>query len=196
MRQDVWLEWEPFVEEHRAVYSTAAARIVAINWGSGVLAAGLIASVALGLRSEIQKRMLPANMRAVLITSMVVATMVFFSLPKIEVRLTLLPQMKAEGTLMDLCTYLSDTNTASLNWLRAESARLLSDPTNDLAWAQSTHKSSSHGWENALLDGRIHEEDSPGNFILRESSNRVHFVAFDAEGAEHVLQTWPLPQDP
>jgi hypothetical protein len=48
-------------------------------------------------------------------------------------------------------------------------------------------------FDNDLLGGIIHEEDSPGNFTLRETGDEWEFVTYDAQGAEHVFpQTWPL----
>jgi hypothetical protein len=41
--------------------------------------------------------------------------------------------------------------------------------------------------DNYLIGGRVHEEDSPGNFKFRENGNQLEFVTYDAQGAEHVL---------
>jgi hypothetical protein len=40
--------------------------------------------------------------------------------------------------------------------------------------------------ENPFFGGPIHEEDSPGNFILRQTTNGVDFVWFDANGGEQT----------
>jgi hypothetical protein len=40
-----------------------------------------------------------------------------------------------------------------------------------------------HSPENYLSGGFIREEDSPGNYQLRQSSNQVQCVIFDARGA-------------
>jgi hypothetical protein len=37
--------------------------------------------------------------------------------------------------------------------------------------------------ENYLSGGIIHEEDSPGNYQLRQAGNRVECVIYDASGA-------------
>jgi hypothetical protein len=72
---------------------------------------------------------------------------------------------------------LNDANSSDLNNLCLTAASLLAAPTNDLEW---TH------WDNCYLGGRIHEEDSPGNYILRGTNGHVEFVTFDANGAEHA----------
>jgi hypothetical protein len=41
--------------------------------------------------------------------------------------------------------------------------------------------------QNLLLGGAVREEDSPGNYLLRQSTNGVDFVWFDADGGEHGL---------
>jgi hypothetical protein len=39
--------------------------------------------------------------------------------------------------------------------------------------------------ENPLLGGPVREEDSPGNYVLRETTNGVGFFWFDVDGGEH-----------
>ena len=44
---------------------------------------------------------------------------------------------------------------------------------------------------NPLLGGMIREEDSPGNYTLRETTNGIEFLGYDAVGGEHVLGSFP-----
>ena len=50
------------------------------------------------------------------------------------------------------------------------------------------YSKSSEGWQNNLSGGLIREEDSPGNYVLRENGPDLEFVAYDAAGAPHVLE--------
>jgi hypothetical protein len=47
-------------------------------------------------------------------------------------------------------------------------------------------------WDNYFVGGQIREEDSPGNYLLRETNNQLQFVSFDYEGGEGVLSSWDL----
>jgi hypothetical protein len=42
-------------------------------------------------------------------------------------------------------------------------------------------------WDNYFIGGQVHEEDSPGNYLLRETNNQLHFITFDANGSEEDL---------
>jgi hypothetical protein len=45
--------------------------------------------------------------------------------------------------------------------------------------------------ENPLLGGQMKEEDSPGNYTIRKTSEGFDFVCYDAMGGEHVMG--PVP---
>ncbi|NOS70368.1 MAG: hypothetical protein HOP33_10605 [Verrucomicrobia bacterium] len=71
-----------------------------------------------------------------------------------------------------------------------DARRLLADPTNNVTKAIWDGRFAGGQWPNHYLGGLIHEEDSPGNFILRERDGRVEYVIYDAQGAEAVLSSW------
>jgi hypothetical protein len=78
----------------------------------------------------------------------------------------------------------ADNPLATRAEISAEARQLLAN-----RYAQ---RSGTKGWENLLVGGAIREEDSPGNFTLRENGDELEFVAYDAQGAEHVLN-WTRP---
>ena len=47
-------------------------------------------------------------------------------------------------------------------------------------------------WRNDLVGGQIREEDSPGNYLLRETNQQVQLIIFDANGGEYVRGSWDL----
>ena len=47
-------------------------------------------------------------------------------------------------------------------------------------------------WDNYFVGGQIREEDSPGNYLLRETNNQLQFVSFNSDGGEGVMDTWDL----
>jgi hypothetical protein len=192
MRQDVWINWIPFWEKKNHLFSQSGAEIIALNWGSVFFTVGLIIGFFL-FAAETHKPKLPRYVVIVLATSLGLTGLIYLSLPKIEVRLVRgYPGSESEKTLSSLSVWLEDTNPVVLADVRSEAKRLLSNPTNDIQWVRYASPSMKAG-NNDLLGGHIHEEDSPGNYTLCETSDgRLKFVTYDAEGAEHVFGDWPL----
>jgi hypothetical protein len=195
MRQDVWLEWEPFSGKQHTLFSIGGARTVAFNWGSAILLLGLLIVMIPRVAKGFERPPLFKRIGVVITATVLSATVIFLCLPKIQVRLTRLPAYQTEQTLRELGDWLGDTHTVPPA-TGAEIERLLSNRTNEVAQSTFSEGSSRKAWENQLLGGLIREEDSPGNFILRESGNYVQFVVFDADGAEHVFADWYLPRHP
>lgn len=192
MRQDVWINWIPFWEKKNHLFSQSGAEIIALNWGSGFFAVGLIIGFFL-FAAETHKPKLPRFVGIVLATSLSLTGLIYLSLPKIEVRLVRgNPGTESQITLLYISEWLDDTNPVVLADVRSEAKRLLSNPTNDIQWVRYASPALKAG-NNNLLGGHIHEEDSPGNYTLCETSDgRLKFVTYDAAGAEHVFGDWPL----
>ncbi len=187
MRQDVWLEWRGFREKKNHRFSRAGAATTALNWGAGVLAPGLILSyiVALGIRPGNPQFKKPIRLATAV--SLATVGLIYVMLPKIEVRLVRHP---GAATLNNQYDALSLVQGAPLE----EARRVLANPTNSLAKKAWERYVQGDLWPNHYLGGQIREEDSPGNFILREQDGLMEYVTFDAEGGERVLQTWrPRP---
>lgn len=92
---------------------------------------------------------------------------------------------------------MADNPLATRAEISAEARRLLANPTNDLSWFRYAQRSGTKSWENLLVGGDVREEDSPGNFTLRENGDELEFVGYDSQGAEHVLKwTRPLRKQP
>jgi hypothetical protein len=108
-----------------------------------------------------------------------VAALAFVAVPKTVVRLTNHPYLRSQLNLRGLAyLYEDDIQTNHASSL-AESRAILK--TIKVSEPKLTA-------ENLLLGGPIREEDSPGNYVLRESTNGVEFVWFDADGGEHNLE--------
>jgi len=179
MTDDVELQWSPFSEIRHDLYSYQGAGISGLNYGAGVFVAILGAAILVmafkrGWRPHFN---LVAAWAA--IAGVIVAASFFCAVPKIAVRLTTLPALRSRMNLRDLGHWFaedSQTNHAS-----------------SLAGSRATLKKIQDNYpklteQNLLLDGPIREEDSPGNYILRETTNGVEFFWFDADGGEHSLE--------
>jgi uncharacterized protein DUF2330 len=184
MRQDVWLEWMPFREKKNHLFSRDGAATLALNWGAGVLAIGLLGACMFASRKDERKRKLPRLAGVIWVMSALAGGLIYLALPKIEVRLV---KRSASGTMnthYELSHWLGDADATNVVAMRTVAKRLLANPPD--SWL----KNHPEMFEN-LLGGRIHEEDSPGNYIIREKGGRLEFVSYDAQGAEHVLEIKP-----
>jgi hypothetical protein len=177
MREDVQINWTPFSAKRERFFSRADAETEALNWGAGIFAAGLCATFIYARRKKDWREPSLKIVGIFAIFGIALAGAIYLALPKTDVRLVkgFSEQMKMSHLQLQIA--LNDANSSDLNNLCLTAASLLAAPTNDLEW---TH------WDNCYLGGRIHEEDSPGNYILRGTNGHVEFVTFDANGAEHA----------
>ena len=199
MRQDVWIDWVPFSERRNRWYSRAGAAVVAANWGSAVLAAGLATVVAFRWirpgTADGRPMRKPAACLALL--GMTVTAVLYLALPKIEVRLVQNPGIRAMTILYSIASELPDDGGSAHGWTRPETSARAREvirvaDTNAPYWNEWATSTDWANWRNHLLGGPVREEDSPGNYTIREHGGRVEFVAYDAQGAEHILADLPL----
>ena len=191
MRNDVWLDETPFSEKKNHLFSQQGALTIALNWGTGLFAVGLLAICILLLVNETYKSKFSRFVAIVAISVLGLAGLIYLCLPKMEVWLVKFPRGIEEASLFQLYQYLLDTNLVTHAEVSAQAQHLLANPTNDVEWVQFAGRLKN--LDNYLLGGRIREEDSPGNFTLRENGNQLEFVTYDAQGAEHIWSwTWEL----
>jgi hypothetical protein len=185
MRKDVWINWTLFWEKKNRLFSQQGALTTALNWGTELFAAGLAVVCLLAFASKTHKTKLPQRIGIVTVSSIVFAGLIYLCLPKIEVRTVKVSFGMEQNSLFMLGEYLFDTNPVTRVEISARAQHLLINPTNDVEW--SSFAKSARNMDNYLIGGRVHEEDSPGNFKFRENGNQLEFVTYDAQGAEHVL---------
>jgi hypothetical protein len=177
MRADLRLEWEEFSVVRTTLYTPRAARTAALNKGSwfALLALGVAALIGAVLdvvrlsgrrpRPELSQ----TRRRALRVWC---AALVF-------------------GVVGGLTDYvvMDVTDTPPVDVIRAEVSRhieiadrIASAPT--LTEARRLAAAEWRGKTN-LYDGRpVREEDSPGNYLMRERDGRPAYVFYDANGAE------------
>ncbi|MGP8198453.1 MAG: DUF2330 domain-containing protein [Limisphaerales bacterium] len=167
MRDDIWISWAPFSEKGTSRFSHQGAWLYALNWGTGAIAAALLTTIIVGPGSE-HRRKRPATFVGLVTCSGIILTVVIYSLlPKTEVRLIrhYMP-LRENFYILDYADSVAAEET-NLTETRAYLAGGLIAGEN----------------KNYLSGGSIHEEDSPGNYQLRQGSNRVECVIYDASGA-------------
>jgi len=188
MRNDVWLDWTPFSEKENRLFSQQGALTVALNWGAGLFAAGLLAVYLLAFASETHKIKLRRRIGIVTLAGIVLAGLLYLCLPKIEVKLVKARSYINASTEQKIVLemILDDGGWQNVAEARAILQQATSNPTNAVAYDMKD-------WNNNLAGGQIREEDSPGNYLLRETNNQLHFVSIGADGGEYVLNHWDLP---
>jgi hypothetical protein len=187
MRADVWLEWGFFREKSNRLFSRAGAWTYALNRGAGVFAAGLLLAWLASTASEAIRRRLAKLSAGAAFFGLALAGVLYYSLPKTEVRLVRAPGPKTYSNLR----YASWELGRETNLTPATARAVLANLAIYLSAPKSGRESLTNVVANLLLGGSMHEEDSPGNYTLRETATGLEYVTYDAEGAEHVLGRLP-----
>ena len=176
MLEDATIAWSSYQPHWQTIYSRRGALITAANWAVGlVFCAAVLSVVLLALKHEWRS----ATGRIVITVFMLgllVFAITYQALPKVQVRAGRFPRYFLRYLLGSL-----GQNVVS-KWETT--------PPKSLAEARQTvEEMALPRTENFLLGGKIREEDSPGNYLLRSTESGFEFVWFDADGGEHVART-------
>jgi hypothetical protein len=179
MRNDVWINWTPFGERKNLLFSRQGALTTALNWGTGLFAAGLYVVCLLAFYNKMHKPKLPRWIRIVTVASIVLVGLFYLALPKTKVRLVKGGYDHMQGQQEHLPSVCSYSGWRTITEARAGLREYLSNPTNAALnyW---------ENFDNYLIGGQIREEDSPGNYTIREINGQLEIVLYDAQGAEHI----------
>jgi hypothetical protein len=188
MRQDVWLDWTPFLEKKNRLFSQQGALTTALNWGVGLFTAGLVVIWLMAFASETHKTKLPQRIGIVTVASIILTGLFYLCLPKIEVKLvkgrTYFRAVMEQKIVLEMI--LDDGGWRTIAEARATLQKETSNPTNAIAYGVTN-------WDNYMVGGQIREEDSPGNYLLRETNNQLQFVTIGNDGGEYIHRNWDLP---
>jgi hypothetical protein len=187
MRQDVWLDWHRFQGTGNRKYSRAGARTLALDLGVGLFATALFAAFIVADLSERRRRYLGRFSLAALMTGGALAGITYLVVPKMDVRLE---GRYGPGAYSHLtCAFYELKGATDIT---ASTARAyLADYFERYGTTNGPSQKAADFVFNPLLGGTIREEDSPGNYTLRETTNGLQFVGYDSLGAEHVLGSFP-----
>ena len=185
MRKDVWINWAPFSEKKNRLFSQDGAFTTALNWGTGLFAAGLLVVCLLALACKAHKTKLLCLIGIMAVASGILAGLVYRSLPKTEVVFVRGYRHAFSTNWVIFYRILNDGGWRTAAEARAKLQNVTSNSIN-------SPKKFSGNWRNDLVGGQIHEEDSPGNYLLRETNQQVQLIMFNDDGGEHVLGSWDL----
>lgn len=166
MRDDAWISWTPFSKKETILSSRQGACIYAVNCGAGVIAACLLTAFVFGAGGENRAKRMAAFVGAAVASGILLTVIIYFQLPKTEVRMV---RGRPPGQTFSSLIVIEIISTEKTN---------LTDLRADIADGWWTNQ-----MQNDLSGGLIREEDSPGNYQLRQVSNRVECVIYDARGA-------------
>jgi hypothetical protein len=186
MRKDVWINWASFSVKKNRLFSQDGAFTTALNWGAGLLAASLFVVCLLAFASKTHKTKILCLIGIMAVASGILAGLVYRSLPKTEVVFVRGYRHAFSKDWVIFHRILNDGGWQTM----AEARAKLQDVTSN---SINSPKRFWGNWRNDLVGGQVHEEDSPGNYLLRETNQQVQFIIFDADGGEHVLGSWDLP---
>ena len=187
MRQDVWLDWEPFRKKTSRQYSREAAWVYAMNRGVGLFAAVLCVALIAADASQRIRPLLRKVVAAVAMAGVALMGLLYLALPKTEVRLVEGPGGLAEMHLDLLYRALQEETNLTPSTVEA----IVLGLTNSPIAQEWSHHHDSNNRENLLLGGTLRQEDSPGNYTLRESATGLEFIGYEAQGTERVLGSIP-----
>jgi hypothetical protein len=161
MRDDIWFSWTPFSETGTNRFSHEGAWVYALNWGMGLIVACLLAAFFIG----------PGRGNSAMLKSVGLATgfgiiltlAVYLLLPKAEVRIV------------------RTFRPFSDDFYSLQKAREIASEHTNLMEARAYLVCDMA--DNYLCGGLVREDDSPGNYQLRQVGGRVECVIYDASGA-------------
>lgn len=138
---------------------------------------------AVAVRTRLNNRQFARPILLVWLASIAIGGLIYLALPKVEVRLARNPYGETYNA-QHYPLFLVEGETLE------KARQILADPTNHVAKENWERHFKRGKWPNNHLGGKIHEEDSPGNFVLRAAGEHVEYVIYDSQGAERVLREW------
>jgi hypothetical protein len=159
------------------MYSREAAWTVAINRGAEFFAVACL----LGFLAIRQKDKIPALVRAVTTASLVIIGLSWLCLPRTDLRWVRGGRVLRHHEMLSLLMNLQEGNYQTLAQARADAQTILH--SNDDYFG---------ALENTFTGEPVHEEDSPGNYVLQVTNNELQLVTFDADGRAGVSDLGPL----
>jgi hypothetical protein len=187
MGEDVWVNLSPtYLEHQNHFYSQPGALNTALNCGAYVFGIGLLIVGGLSFASSGCRRTAPRLIFIVLLAGTVVGALRYEALPQMEVRLVKGGWRDFLAQVMVLRMALNESGYHTAADARAAIQATISNPTNADYYGLKD-------WDNYYVGGQFREEDSPGNYVLRETNNLVKLIPIGPDGREDDLDELDVP---
>jgi hypothetical protein len=192
MREDAYITWTPFREKRLTRYSEHGAAVTAANFAVPVLVVsllGLLGGYWASEKNPVWAKRVCRISRVTVLAALIGWGAIYLCLPKINVVVSLMPGMR----MIMLHKNSIPTELARLH--DQESAQKGGEFKSDAVWVRQQLAETSEwrrdlgsSWQTNLFSGQLwREEDSPGNYTIRESTNGVEYVWYDIEGGENIV---------
>lgn len=175
MREDVVLRWSGFKPHRDSIYSRQAALTIAANWATGFLLGAYVLVLAGFTMTGGWSVPFPKIAFGLAVVALVGMGVVYAALPKVSVTMVRSHPAFVRHYLKELAAF------TILEWQDSPPKSI--EEARRAVVFQGSMKTN-----NFLLGGGIREEDSPGNYVIRQTTNGFEFLWFDGNGAEQTLR--------
>jgi hypothetical protein len=189
MKEDAYITWSPFEEKRLKFFSAHGAAILATNITVILFVVALLVGFWTGGRKRMRpQRVLTASV-AIALGAVLLWPAVFLSLPKIPVVVQTWPESQnAYVQGMEIPASLESK-------IDQHSLKPAANFTPDIAWVRQQLVETSDlrreigsNFQTNFFSGQPwHEEDSPGNYTIRQTAQGIEYLWYDIEGGEHVV---------
>jgi hypothetical protein len=198
MREDAYIVWTPLQEMRLTRYSRQGAAVIAANVAVPVLLVGLLGLLCGYWACESEPVWAKRACRTsalILVAGLACWGMIFVCLPKTSVVLSWRPWV----TMRQIHNYVVPAELTK-RWAE-KAAREEGKAEPDVFWVRQQLAANSvlrqelgTFWQTNHVTGEPwREEDSPGNYTLRETSAGIDYLWYDVEGGENVVPLFPKP---
>lgn len=185
MKEDAYLAWEPYAFKQPVFYSKQGAAITATNYTVPIVVLAALVILCIAGSQGAWARKVTKFSLAISGLALIAWLPIYLSLPKVEVRVTQMPRMFSRNLHHTVSTALeikwtdktnTGNGTTALNvaWIRQQ----LADPA---FWNETDKR---RGGTNLFTGQPCREEDSPGNYTIRQNGRKIEYVSFDIDGGE------------
>lgn len=192
MQADAYIAWTPFREKQLTRYSEQGAAVTAANVAVPMLMIGLLGLLCgrwAGEKEPALRTRVWWISGVIILAALACWVAINICLPKVTVVVSRHPGMwmnilhkdEIPYKLEDFQTYETAKSGGAFKpdaaWVRQQ-----------LAVTSELRRGLESRFQTNLFSGQLWmEEDSPGNYTVRESTNGVEYVWYDLEGGEHIV---------
>ena len=170
MKTDVWIGWNSNGEQGHTLFSQYGAQLTATNWGMGIFGTALTGLFIAASAAHWRIKKTLQVILAAAFTALCITMIIYLSLPEIDARV--IRGRAWAHTSYRLSGSLNQITGTNLSEIRQQARKMIASNT---------------AWQNELQGGNIREEDSPGNYTIRDVNGLIEAVIYDGQGAEHVF---------
>jgi hypothetical protein len=187
MQQDAYLTWSAFREKQRTVYTRQGAAETAADFSVPVLVLACLLWYSFHGRQTIRAKAFCKICSFALLVTLAAGPVIYLFLPKT-------PAYIARWPAVYNYSFHTQGIVAALDWeLKAMEDKTGGPFKPDLTWVRQLLLETSalrmgfaaDFWMNSFTGRPRHEEDSPGNYTLRQTPEGVEYTWYDIDGGAH-----------